>query len=107
MAAQISPRSQLTDMDVGEEYSFELDLAKRLGIKTVGSYTYVIYDSSGDDVTSTFGGGSSIDVALITFGFKAVSAGTYTLKFIVTCNEFLPDEVTPYEFFIELFLVVI
>ncbi len=106
MGAQISPRAQLADMDVGEDYSFELDLAKRLSAKTVDSYTYTIYNSAGDDVTSTIGGGSTIDVALITFGVKAALAGTYTLKFIVTCNEFLPDGVTPYEIFIEMFIVI-
>ena len=106
MGAQISPRSQLEDMDVGEEYSFELDLAKRLKTKTVGLYTYAIYNSSGVNVTSTFGGGSTIDGALIAFGIKAVSAGAYTLKFVVTCNEFLPDGVTPYELFIEMSIVI-
>ena len=37
---------------------------------------------------------------VITFGIKAVSAGKYTLIFIVTCNELLPDGSTPYEFYV-------
>lgn len=101
MALEISPRSQLDDMVIGEEYAFGLDLGKELGAKTVDSYTYKIYDSTGAEATLVFGGGSSIsDMGVITFGLKAVSAGTYTLKFIVTCNDLLPDGLTPYEFYI-------
>lgn len=37
---------------------------------------------------------------IITFGFKAYADGDYTLQFIVTCNELLPDGVTPYEFYV-------
>lgn len=100
MALEISPRSELDAMTLGEEYAYELDITKELGTKTVNTYTYKIYDSSGDEVTSTFGGGSSISSGIITFGIKAISTGTYTLQFIVTCNDLLPDSVTPYEFYV-------
>lgn len=106
MALEVSPRAELDDMEVGEDYAFALDLKRELDQKTVQSYTYTIYDSSGSDVTATMGGGSSIASGLITFGIKAVAIGKYTLKFVVTCNEFLPDGVTRYEFFIGLTVVV-
>lgn len=106
MALKISPRPELDAMVVGEEYAYELDVTKELGIKTVNTYTYKIYNSSDVDVTSTFGGGSSILSGIITFGIKAVSTGQYTLQFIVTCNELLPDDITPYEFYVTLILRV-
>lgn len=100
MSLKISPRPELDAMVVGEEYAYELDVTKELGTKTVNSYTYKIYNSSDVDVTDTFGGGDSISSGVITFGIKAISTGKYTLKFIVTCNELLPDETTPYEFYV-------
>ena len=106
MSTKISPRD-FFDMNVGEEHSCELDLTPRLKTKTVSSYTYKIYNSSDTDVTDTFGGGSSISSGTITFGIKAVSVGRYTLKFVVTCEDLLPDEVTQYEFNITLTLVVV
>ena len=103
---RISPRSEIDSMVTGEEYAFELDVNKELGTKTVAAYTYKLYNSSGTEVTSTFGGGSSILSGIITFGVKAVSVGKYTLKFIITCNEILPDGTTPYEFYVELTVAV-
>lgn len=100
MALKIDPQPKLDNMAVGEEYAYELDITKELGTKTVVSYTYKIYNSSDVEITSTFGGGSSIASGVITFGIKAVSAGKYTLIFIVTCNELLPDGSTPYEFYV-------
>jgi hypothetical protein len=102
MALEISPRKELDGMVVGEDYAYELDISKELGTKTVDTYTYKIYNSSDDEVTDTFGGGSSISSGLITFGIKAIATGKYTLKFIVTCNELLPDGTTPYDFHPEL-----
>lgn len=100
MALKVDPQSEF-NMTLGEECPYELDLTDELTdeshINTVKEYTYKIYDSSGEDVTDIFGGGASISSGVITFGVKAVSVGTYTLKFIATCNEMLPDEVTPYE----------
>lgn len=104
MALKISPRDTLDSMVAGEDYAYALILTKELGTKTVASYTYEVYNSSDVDVTSTFGGGSSISSGVITFGIKATTAGKYTLIFIVTCNEMLPDTVTPYEFYVELTL---
>lgn len=102
MALSINPRPELDSMAAGEEYAYELDVNKELGTKTVASYTYKIYDSSDVEVTSTFGGGSSIASGVITFGIKATSIGKYTLKFIITCNDLLPDDTTPYEFYVTL-----
>ena len=100
MSLKISPRSELDSMTLGEEYAYELDTTDELGTKTVASHTYKIYNSAGTDVTATFGGGSSITAGVITFGIKAYTTGVYTLKFIVTCNEVLPNAVTPYEFYV-------
>ena len=106
MALKINPRPELDEMIAGEEYAFELNLNKELGTKTVNTYTYKIYDSSDVEVTGTFGGGSSISSGIITFGVKAVSTGKYTLKFIVTCNELLPDNITPYEFYVVMTVII-
>lgn len=105
MALKISPRSKL-DMTLGEEYAYDLVLTEELDTKTVASYTYKIYDSSGEEVTDTFGGGSSISSGVITFGIKTAATGRYTLKFIVTCNEVLPDGVTPYEFYVKMTVTI-
>lgn len=106
MALGIDPRKELDSMVAGEEYAYELDLNKELGTKTVASHTYKIYDSSDVEVTDTFGGGSLISSGVITFGVKAVSAGKYTLIFIVTCNDLLPDGVTPYEFYVTMTVAI-
>lgn len=104
---KVSPRPELDSMTVGEEYAYELDVTKELGVKTINAYTYKIYNSSNAEVTSTFGGGSSISSGIITFGIKAASAGKYTLIFIVTCNELLPDILTSYEFYVTLTVEII
>ena len=106
MALKIDPRSELDNMVVGEECAYELDVTKELGSKTINSYTYKVYDSSDIDVTSTFGGGKTISSGVITFGVKAVSVGKYTLQFIVTCNELLPDGTTPYEFYVTMTVTI-
>ena len=95
MALKISPRSKL-DMTLGEEYAFRLNLNETLKGNTVASYTFKIYDSSGVEAP-TLSGDSSISAGYITFGIKAVATGKYTIIFIITCNELLPDGVTPYE----------
>lgn len=100
MALKISPRSKL-DMTLGEDYAYRLNLNETLNGNTVASYTFKIYDSAGV-LAPTLSGGSSISEGYITFGLKAVLTGKYTLIFIVTCNELLPDGVTPYEPYIEM-----
>lgn len=100
MALNVCPSSRLGSLVVGEECSDSLSIARGLKTRTLASYTCKIYDSNGADVTSTLGGGSSIADNIITFGIKAVSVGEYTIKFIMTCNEMLPDGVTPYEFYV-------
>lgn len=93
---EISPTSEF-EMDADEEYAYTLALTQELKSKTVASYTYKVYDSSDAEVTTTIGGGSSIDATnIILFGVKAAAVGKYTLRFVVTCNELLPDD-TPYE----------
>ena len=100
MSLKIAPRSSLDNMIKGEEISYKLDVTAELRANTVSAYTYKIYDNSGEDVTSDFGGGSSIASGIITFGVKAHDTGFYKLEFIITCNETLPDAVTPYEFYV-------
>jgi len=106
MALGVSPRNRIDDMLVGEEYAYGLDLTKELNTKTVSSYTYKVYDSSDVEVTDTFGGGSSIEDEVITFGIKAASTGKYTLQFIITCVDLLPDGITPYEFYVEMTVTI-
>lgn len=103
---EISPSEKIDEMALGEDYAFGLNLRKELDGKTVDSYTYKVYNSSDVEVTSTFGGGDTISDNIIIFGIKATSAGTYTLKFVVTCNDMLPDGTTPYEFIPELTVVI-
>lgn len=105
MPLKISPRSKMDNITKGEEVSFELDITDELGSNTVASHTFAIYDSPEVDVTSTFGGGSSITDGIITFGVKGHDVGTYTLGFIITCNETLPDG-TASEFYLEMFATV-
>lgn len=102
---EISPRENLDAMVVGEDYAFSLSLKRELRTKTVDSYTYKIYDSSGVEAP-TFSGGNTILDNIIIFGVKAISAGTYTLKFVVTCADLLPDGTTPYEFMPEMTVVI-
>jgi len=106
MALRVYPRDTIS-MVIGEECAYSLNTIKELKTKTVASYTYKIYNSSGVEVTSTFGGGSSISSGVITFGIKAVSAGKYALQFIITCNEVLPDAVTPYEFYVDMTVSIV
>ena len=105
MSLIISPRSYI-NMEIGEEYAFALDVSAELGNKTISSFTYKLYDSSETDVTSTMGGGSSISSNIIMFGIIAATVGSYTLQFIVTCNDLLPDGITPYEFIADMSLTV-
>lgn len=106
MGMKISPREVLPGMYEGEEFFTELGLSRRLGTKTVASYSYKIYDSDLLDVSASFSGGSSILDNVITFGIKAAATGRYTLVFTITCAELLPDGITPYEFFLKLYLTV-
>jgi hypothetical protein len=98
MALKIEPRNVLENMVKGDDAAFALKIAKELGNNTVASHTYAIYDSSGNPVTSNFGGGSIYSDGVITFGVIAHDVGDYTLRFWVTCNETLPDGSTPVEF---------
>ena len=107
MALKISPSSVLDNMVVGEEIAYDLYVVNELYGNTVDSHTYKIYDSSDTDVTSTFGGGSSELSGIITFGLKAIISGKYTLQFIITCAEMLPDSVTKYEFYVTLSVTIV
>lgn len=98
MSLAITPSAQLDDMVKGEEVSFSLDITRELAGNTVKSHIFEVHDSLGLDVSSDFSGGSSISIGILTFGVIAHSLGTFTLKFWVTCSEFLPNGTTPYEF---------
>ncbi|MBE9547665.1 MAG: hypothetical protein IMF10_09280 [Proteobacteria bacterium] len=98
MALKITPKSSLDNMVKGEEVAYKLNLNPELDGNTVDTHTFKIYDDSDTDVTADFGGDSSESEGYITFGVKAHDTGVYALRFWVTCNELLPDGVTPYEF---------
>lgn len=106
MALQISPDKKLEALVLGEEVQYTLSCTNELGTMTIGSHVYTILDSTGTDVTATMSGGSVEASGIINFGIKAFALGTYALKFIVTCNEALPDAVTPYEFYVRLNVTV-
>ena len=106
MALEIQPSKKLEDLVLGEEVQYSLDCTAELGTKTVNIHTYTILDSTGDDVTVAMGGGSTEAAGIIAFGIKAAVLGTYALRFIVTCNESLPDTITPYEFYVRLNVTV-
>ena len=106
MALQITPSKKLDPLVLGEEIMYTLDCRAELGTNTVFVVAYTVWDASGDDVTVAMSGGSSEAGGLINFGVKAAVLGTYALKFIVTCNEVLPDATTPYEFFARLNVTV-
>ena len=106
MALQVTPSKKLDPLVLGEEIRYTLDCTNELGTMTVNVHTYEILDSDGLDVTLAMGGGSLEADGIIAFGIKAAVLGTYALKFIVTCNEALPDAVTPYEFYVRLNVTV-
>lgn len=106
MALEITPSKKLEALVLGEEVRYALDCTEELGSMTVAVHTYTILDSLGADVTVAMGGGSLEADGIIAFGIKAAVLGTYALRFIVTCNEALPDAVTPYEFYVRLNVTV-
>ena len=105
MPLQITPRSSF-GIDVGEEEIFTLDMVDHLDGDTVSSHTMTITDSGAVDVTGNFGGDSSEDSGVLTFGVIGYAAGTYTVTFWVTCNEVLPNAVTPREFKVQMKMIV-
>ena len=106
MTLSVFPKNTLADMVKGEEASFALNVTGELDNNTVASHTFAIYNSSDADVTSDFGGGSSCSAGVIAFGVKAHDIGYYTLQFEITCNEVLPDGLTPVEFPVTLFVTI-
>lgn len=102
---KVKPKSKI-DIAIGEEISYTLNCTKELDDNTVKDKTMSIADSNGADVTSNFSGGISESSGVITFGIKGYATGTYTITFIVTCNEMLPDGITYEEFIVSMMLTV-
>lgn len=103
---KITPTQSFTQ-DFGEECNYTLDITGELGTKTVKTVVYSITNDLGVTATSTIGGGSSVASGIITFGVKGATRGKFTLQFIVTCNEFLPDGSTLYEFYVIMYVTII
>ena len=103
---KITPAQSFTQ-DFGEECSYTIDITEELGTKTVNTIVYSITNSLGIDATATIGGGSLEASGIITFGVKGATRGKFTLQFIVTCVDLLPDGVTPYEFYITMYVTII
>ena len=82
-----------------------IDLDNLLGDNTVASHTMKVYDSDGTDVTSTIGEESDESSGTLTFGVNGATAGTYTIVFIITCDQETPSE-TAITFPVEVVLVV-
>lgn len=98
MTLKIDPCPKLDDMVKGEEVPYSLDIKAELGSNTVKAYTFKVFNDSDVDVSEHFSGGCALSEGVFSFGVKAYEEGTYSLEFWVTCNEFLPDGTTPYEF---------
>lgn len=108
MTLKITPRPKMDSLTKGEDtIAFTLDLTGELDGNTVNTYTFKVYDSLGNNVTADFGGGQTIADGIITFGIIAYDIGSYTTEFRVTCNEVLPDGVTPYKFIVPMSFIVI
>jgi len=101
MALLVRPQDFFT-MTYGEECQYSMDISRELGTKTVGNCAYKVFDGTGADVTGEMGGGISLNGDVFLFGVKAALMGEHRLEFIITCNEVLPDDVTPYEFYINM-----
>lgn len=106
MALAISPKDSLDSMEKGEEIAYTLDITAELGTNTISSVSYKIYDSAAEPVTANFGGGYSESAGIITFGVIAHEVGSYRLEFIVTCNEYLPNGTTFYEFYVNMTVII-
>lgn len=78
-------------ISVGETVAYNLDCTKELGTNTISTVDLTVTDIDGTDVTATYGGGTTNADGVIVFGVKGIAAGTYTVEFVVTCVEILPD----------------
>lgn len=96
----VKPSRTITPaLEKDEEIQFDVDVTDELGANTISAIDFNIFDSDGLPVDDTFNGGVSHDgVGIISFGVIAAAVGKYKLEFIVTCDELLPDGITPYEF---------
>lgn len=96
----VKPSKTITPaLELGEEIQIDIDVTDELGTNTINAIEYNVFDSDDASVDSVFNGGVSDDGAgIISFGIIAAVVGKYKLEFIVTCDELLPDGVTPYEF---------
>ena len=96
----VKPSKTITPaLELGEEVQIDIDVTDELGSNTINAIDFNIFDSDDASVDDTFNGGVSDDGAgIVSFGIIAATIGKYKLEFIVTCNELLPDGVTPYEF---------
>lgn len=109
----VKPSKTITPaLELGEEIQIDIDVTGELENETTGiSNTISIIDfnifDSDNVATPTFNGGVSHDSAgIINFGIIAAAIGKYKLEFIVTCNELLPDGITPYEFIFYMWIKV-
>ena len=96
----VKPSRTITPaLEKAEEIQFDIDVTDELGSNTINAIDFNIFDSDGLPVDDDFNGGVSDNGAgVISFGIIAHDVGKYKLEFIVTCDELLPDGITPYEF---------
>ena len=104
----VKPSKTITPaLELGEEIQLDIDVTDELGTNTINAIDYNIFDSDNLPVDDTFNGGvSHNDAGIISFGIIAAAVGKYKLEFIVTCDELLPDGVTPYEFIFYMWIKV-
>lgn len=96
----IKPSRTITPaLELEEEVQYAIDVTDELKTNTIAAIDYNITNSYDESVDSNFNGGVSHNGAgIISFGILANAVGKYKLEFIVTCDELLPDGITPYEF---------
>ena len=97
---------RLEALQLNEAVIYTISMADHLNGDTLREHTYTVLDSTGEDVTATNGGDSSLSGDICTFGLIAHAAGIYTIQLWMTCNEYLPDNTTLRTFVIELQVAV-
>ena len=97
---KIKPSRTITPaIELGEEVQYAIDVTDELKTNTIAVIDYNVFNSHDIAVDDTINGGVSHNGAgIISFGIIAAAIGKYKLEFIVTCDELLPDGITPYEF---------
>lgn len=103
---KIKPSATLETLEKGEEIQYTIDVSSELNGMIIVSVVFSIFDADGLAADADYNGGVSYDGGKISFGIKAFDVGKLKMEFIVTCDEILPDAVTPYEFIFYMYVKI-